>query len=123
MTSLSGQLEGLTIGSQAVRDLVSNNEDELLKALEDHRKTPVQCLTVSTTARDVTAPVSGLKIGEAKALNQAKQLVLRNTGDIKDGDSYLEIQTAIAQNEAWQAIGTFSEDFALNFFSVGGKDK
>jgi hypothetical protein len=97
--------------------------------LEDHNKALAQCLKACTSALDETTHRTGnLTFKYARALDDARQLIVATVGNVNPGGGTMEAGTIIAQDRAHQMVAqSVAGDVALKFFASmeprGGKGK
>jgi hypothetical protein len=116
MNSLSGQVQGLEIGMQAVLDF-GPQEDDLVRTLNEQTAAIGQCLKVCMAALSGTTKTSGNTIKYARAFDNARQLV-GTIGKVTPGGPTNRIDVMIAQDRAQQMGGSIEGKVALDFMSA-----
>lgn len=120
MTSISGQIQGVEIGMQALSDF-DTQKNELMAAMEQQSLALAQCLKACTTALSSTSESSGHKYLYTKAIGNAIQLV-GNVGQTGTGGTSHTYSQVIGENDAQQVVGDVEGQIALAMFRQHRQD-
>jgi hypothetical protein len=116
MNSLSGQIQGLEIGMQAVAEF-GEQKEELMQALAEYNSALGQCLKACMAALSETTAKTGNTIKYARAFDDAKMLI-GTIGNVAPGGPANLIEVAIAQDRAKVMAGSVDGDTALAFMNT-----
>jgi len=111
MNTISGQVQGMEIGMQAVAEFGAQKE-ELIRAMENQNVALAQCLKACTTALSTTTKSLGHEYKYARALDDAIQLV-GNVGSVRGGGASHRYNVVLGQDRAQQILGDTEGNVAL----------
>jgi hypothetical protein len=114
MGSISGQIQGMEIGMQAIIEFGAE-KDELKQALNEQNAALGQCLKVCMAALSGVNQKTGNAVKYARAYDEAKQIV-GTIGYVTPGGATTTIEEMTAHQRAKQVGGTVNTEFALAFF-------
>lgn len=116
MNRLSGQMQGMEIGMQAVIDTGAQNQD-LMRAIAREAANVAQCLKVCMAALSGTTQNTGNTFKYVRAFDDARQLV-GNIGNGPVGGPATTFDVLIAQDRARQMAGNIDGNVALDFMNA-----
>jgi hypothetical protein len=114
MGGISGQIQGMEIGMQAIAEFGAE-KDELKQALGEQNAALGQCLRVCMAVLSGVNQKTGNAVKYARAYDDAKQMV-GTIGYVTPGGATTTIGEMTAHQRAQQVGGTVNTEFALAFF-------
>lgn len=118
ISDISGKIQGIEISAQAISEFTLA-KDELAETLKSHNKALAECLQFCTIVLDETMHRTGnLTVRYARALDDARQLIVAIVGDVSSGSGTISADQIIAQGRADQMVAqSITQDVALSSFA------
>jgi len=115
MSGITGQMQGISIGMQAIAEFGAE-KDDLKRALDEQNAALGQCLKVCMVVLNSSNKTTGNEVKFARAYDEARQLV-GAIGYVQPGGATVTVGEMTAHGQAEQVGGVVSDDFALAFMS------